>query len=107
MKQLLLMEDLGLVQLVADRLLDLYPREESLRRVLAMARVEVARMPFDGIAANTSWWAAVEAQRQGRMTRLVELMVEEYPLDAWVIALHAKVTQRNSVSVSAKSETQR
>jgi hypothetical protein len=90
-KQLLMMEDLGPVQMVADRLVDLYPDEWSLRRVLALAHVDAARIPFDGIAANACWYAALEAARQGQAKRLVEVMVEEYPLDPWVIVLHAKM----------------
>lgn len=85
------MRELGPVQMVADRLAALYPDERSLRRVLAMAQVDVVRVPFDGIAANASWFAALEAQRQGQGLRLVEIMVEEYPLDPWVCVLHEKM----------------
>ena len=89
----MLMADLGPVQWVSDRLRELYPREESLRRVLALAKVDAARVPFDGIAANVSWWAAVQAARQGRLMKLVEVMVEEYPLDPWLTAIYSKLNR--------------
>ena len=92
--RLMVMADLGMVQLVADRLMALYPREESLRRVLALAHVDTSRIPFDSIAANVSWWAAVQAKHQGRLLRVVEVMMEEYPVDPWVMALHIKMTRK-------------
>ena len=87
------MRDLGPVQWVSDRLLVLYPREESLRRVLALAQVDTARIPFNGIAANACWWSALQAARQGRLLKLVEVMVEEYPVDPWLTAIHSKLSR--------------
>ncbi len=73
--------------LVADRLAALYPEELSLRRLLGQAQVDVARIPFDGRASNAAWFASVEAVRQGRLSALVGVMGEEYPLDEWVALL--------------------
>ncbi len=86
-----MLENLGPVQMVAQRLATLYPDSESLRRVLALAQVDATRIPFDHRAANMSWFAAVEAARQGRLTALVGVMVEEYALDSWLVALYARL----------------
>jgi hypothetical protein len=86
--------ELGPVQLVSDCLVRLYPSEWSTRRLLRMAGVDSARIPFDSIAANVSFFAALEAARQGRLKELVAVMVEEYPLDEWVMVLNAKLRGR-------------
>jgi hypothetical protein len=82
------MEDLGPVQVVADRLSILYPDDNSLRRLLALAKVDAARIPFDRVAANMAWFVAVEAARQGRLRDLVGVCLEEYPLDPWLVAIY-------------------
>jgi hypothetical protein len=81
--------ELGPVQVVAERLSALYPDELSLRRLLALAQVDASRVPFDGRAANMGWFAAVEAARQGRLRRLVEVMLEEYALDPWLLMVYS------------------
>jgi hypothetical protein len=86
-----MLENLGPVQMVAQRLALLYPDSESLRRVLALAQVDATRIPFDHRAANMSWFAAVEAARQGRLAALVGVMLEEYALDSWLVALYANL----------------
>lgn len=83
-------EELGPVQIVAERLATLYADEVSLRRLLALARVDAGRIPFDGRASNMAWFAAVEAARQGRLRHLVEVMLEEYALDPWLVAVYAR-----------------
>ncbi|MCC6455887.1 MAG: hypothetical protein IT328_13125 [Caldilineaceae bacterium] len=88
------MEELGLVQVVAERVALLYADEGSLRRLLALAQVEAGRIPFDGRAANMGWFAAVEAARQGRLRSLVEVMLEEYALDPWLVAVYGKMPQK-------------
>ena len=87
-------DELGPLQIVADRLAVLYPDALSLRRLLALAQVDATRIPFDGRASNMSWFAAVEAARQGRLRQLVEVMLEEYALDPWVMAIYAGMVQR-------------
>ena len=82
-------EELGPVQAVAERLRVLYPDVESLRRLLALAKVYAGRIPFDGWSANMSWFAAVEASRQGRLVQLVAVMLEEYALDPWLVAIYS------------------
>jgi hypothetical protein len=86
-------DDLGPVQLVADRVAALYSDENSLRRLLALAHVDAARIPFDGRAANMSWFATVEASRQGRLASLVAVMVEEYPIDPWLVGIYGKLVK--------------
>jgi hypothetical protein len=84
----------GPVVLLADRLALLYPDELSIRRVLALARVDARRIVISGHAANT-WWAAVnEAAHQGRLTALVDVALEEYGQDAWLNAIHAQLIRR-------------
>jgi hypothetical protein len=85
------MERLGPVQIVAERLAALYADENSVRRLLALAHVEAARIPFDGRAANVAWFASVEAARQGRLAHLVAVMLEEYPLDEWLAGVYSKL----------------
>jgi hypothetical protein len=82
-------EELGPTQLVAERVAALYADELSLRRLLALAKVDASRIPFDGRASNMAWFATVEAARQGRLRRLVEVMLEEYALDPWLVAVYA------------------
>lgn len=77
-------DELGPVAILADRLMTLYSDENSLRRLLGLAKVEAVRIPFDGRAANMAWFAAVEAARQGRAGSLVAVMFEEYPLDLFL-----------------------
>lgn len=84
-----MIDELGPVQVVAERLAMLYADEVSLRRLLALAKVDAGRIPFDGRAANMGWFAAVEAARQGRLRQLVEVMLEEYALDPWLVAVYA------------------
>jgi hypothetical protein len=92
-------EELGPTQLVAERLAALYPDEISLRRLLAVAKVDAARIPFDGRASNMGWFAAVEAARQGRLRRLVEVMLEEYALDPWLVLVYSgQVKMRQEVN---------
>lgn len=86
-------EELGPVQIVASRVEVLYPDEGSLRRVLALARVDSSRVPFDGRAANMAWFAVVEAARQGRMAELVGVMLEEYPVDPWMVAVYGSLVK--------------
>jgi hypothetical protein len=88
------MEDLAQVQIVAERVALLYADEGSLRRLLALAKVEAGRIPFDGRAANMGWFAAVEAARQGRLRRLVEVMLEEYALDPWLVAVYGRMKEK-------------
>jgi hypothetical protein len=88
-----MLDELGPIQIVAERLTVLYPDEGSLRRLLALAKVDAARIPFDGRASNMGWFAAVEAARQGRLCRLVEVMVEEYTLDPWLVAIYAAMAR--------------
>ena len=76
------------VEVVAERLAVLYADEGSLRRLLALAHVDASRIPFDGRAANMGWFAAVEAARQGRLRQLVEVMMEEYALDPWLVIVY-------------------
>jgi hypothetical protein len=75
------------VALVADVLRRLYGDEWSLRRVLATAKVDASRVPFDHRAVNMAWFAAEEAARQGRLLALVEVIAEEYGTDEWVAGL--------------------
>ena len=86
-----MLDELGPVQAVAERLATLYADALSLRRLLALAQVDAARVPFDHRAANMGWFAAVEAARQGRLRRLVEVMLEEYALDPWLVAIDARL----------------
>ena len=79
------------VTLAAERLAWLYPDEGSVRRVLALARVDARRITVSGHAANTWWAACVEAAHQGRLRELVEVALEEYPLDDWLQALHGQL----------------
>jgi hypothetical protein len=79
------------VTLVAERLAALYPDEPSVRRVLALARVDARRVTVSGHASNTWWAACVEAAHQGRLRDLVEVALEEYPLDDWLQAVHAQL----------------
>ena len=88
-----ILDGLGPVQIVADRLTVLYPDELSLRRLLMMAKVDAARIAFDGRAANVGWFAAVEAARQGRMADLVGVMLEEYPVDPWLVGIYGKLVR--------------
>ena len=81
-------EELGPVALVADRLALLYPDEGSVRRVLGLARVDARRIAIGGHAANTWWAASTEAARQGQLRAVVEVALEEYPLDEWLHAVH-------------------
>ena len=90
-------DELGPVQVVAERVAALYPDALSLRRILALAQVDAARIPFDGRASNMGWFAAVEAARQGRLRRLVEVMLEEYALDPWLVAVYAKIGMKDEV----------
>jgi hypothetical protein len=69
------------LEVLAARLAELYPDEGSIRRVLGAAQVYMARVPFDGTAANTWWFACVEARRQRKLRELVHVAVLEYPLD--------------------------
>lgn len=76
------------LQLIADRLSELYPDDGSMRRVLALAGVDARRVWMGGPAINAWWSAVVEAQRQDRLRALVEIGLEEYPLDEWLGAAH-------------------
>lgn len=76
------------VQLIADRMSELYADEASLRRVLALAGVDARRVWMGGQALNAWWSAVLEAQRQGRLVALVEIGLEEYPLDEGLWAAH-------------------
>lgn len=88
----------GLVALLSDRLALLYPDELSIRRVLALARVDARRIAISGHAANT-WWATVnEAAHQGRLAALVDVALEEYGQDAWLNAIHAQLIRRGEAS---------
>jgi hypothetical protein len=89
-------EELGPTQIIAERLATLYPDEVSLRRLLALAKVDAGRIPFDGRASNMGWFAAVEAARQGGLRRLVEVMLEEYTLDPWLVAVYAGMARREA-----------
>jgi hypothetical protein len=91
-------EELGPVQAVAERLRVLYPDVESLRRLLTLAKVDAGRIPFDGRAANMSWFAAVEASRQGRLTQLVAVMLEEYALDPWLVAIYSGMVRHATIN---------
>ncbi len=88
-------DELGPLQIVADRLMTLYGDEGSLRRLLGMAKVDATRIPFDGRAANMAWFATLEAARQGKLGALVAVMVEEYPLDLWLVAIFEKIGNRS------------
>jgi hypothetical protein len=81
----------GATVIAADRLALLYPDMGSVRRVLALARVDGRRVAIDGHAANTWWAAALEATRQGRLAALVAVALEEYPGDPWLQALYGQV----------------
>ena len=86
-----MLDGLGSVQVVAERVATLYPDAVSLRRLLALAQVEAGRIPFDGRASNMGWFATVEAARQGRLRALVEVMLEEYALDPWLVAVYGTI----------------
>jgi len=88
------LEGLGPVQLVAERITALYPDEVSLRRVLAVGKVDAVRVPFDGRAANMGFYAAVEAARQGRLADLVGAMLEEYPVDPWLVGVYGLLLRK-------------
>lgn len=88
-----ILDGLGPVQIVADRMTVLYADELSLRRLLMVAKVDAARVPFDGRAANVSWFAVVEASRQGRLSALVGVMLEEYPIDPWLVGIYGKLVR--------------
>jgi hypothetical protein len=88
-------DELGPVQIVAERVAALYPDALSLRRLLALAQVDAARIPFDGRASNMAWFAVVEAARQGRLRRLVEVMLEEYALDPWLVAVYGQLVRED------------
>lgn len=81
----------GVTVLAADRLAILYPDMGSVRRLLALARVDARRVTVDGHAANTWWAATLEATRQGRLAALLAVALEEYPLDPWLQALYGQV----------------
>jgi hypothetical protein len=78
---------LPLVGLVAERLIVLYGDEASVRRLLGQAGIDDRRVLYTGRMADTAWFAAVEAARQGMTAALVRLMCEEYPQDEMVSAL--------------------
>lgn len=82
------------LQLVADRLSELYPDEASMRRVLALAGVDARRVVMGGQAINAWWSAVLEAYRQGRLRALVEMGLEEYPLDEWLWAAHQRLARQ-------------
>jgi hypothetical protein len=82
------------LQLIADRLSDLYPDLPSMRRVLAWAGLDVRRVALEGSALDRWWAATVEAQRQERLRALVEVALEEYPLDEWLSAAHRQMGRR-------------
>lgn len=86
-------DELGSVQVVAARIAVLYSDSLSLRRLLALAQVDTARIPFDGRASNMGWFAAVEAARQERLRRVVEVMLEEYALDPWLVAVYGQMVR--------------
>ena len=94
-------DEWGPVQLVASRVVALYPEEGSLRRLLAAAQVDATRIPFDGRAANMGWFAALEAARQGRLVHLVGVMLEEYAVDPWLSALYGQLTHVSGDDVHA------
>jgi hypothetical protein len=79
--------------MVAERLAVLYADVVSLRRLLALARVDAGRIPFDGRASNMAWFAAVEAARQGRLLALVGVMLEEYASDPWLVAIYGTLAR--------------
>lgn len=81
------------LQVAADRLSELYPDEASMRRVLALAGIDARRVAMGGQALNAWWSAVIEAQRQGRLAALVEVGLEEYPLDEWLWAAHQRLTR--------------
>lgn len=87
-------EELGPVQVVADRLMCLYGDDDSLRRVLGLAKVDVSRVPFDGRAANGAWFGSLEAARQGRLVELVGVMLEEYAVDPWLVGIYGSLVRR-------------
>jgi hypothetical protein len=84
----------GPVGIAADRLAELYPEEGSVRRLLALAGVDARRVAIAGHATNTWWAATVEARRQGKLAALIEVALEEYPLDEWLWAAHGTLTRR-------------
>ena len=88
-----MLDELGPTQVVAERVATLYPDVDSLRRLLALARVDAGRIPFDGRAGNMGWFATVEAARQGRLRCLVEVMLEEYALDPWLVAVYGRMVR--------------
>jgi hypothetical protein len=77
--------------MVAERLAELYPAENAARRVLALAGIDSRRVALAGPAADRWWAAVVEAQHQGKLMALVELALEEYPLDEWLWAAHTQL----------------
>jgi hypothetical protein len=79
------------LQLIAGRLAELYPEASSLRRVVAWAGLDARRLPLEGSAANLWWAVTVEAHHQAKLRPLVEVALEEYPLDEWLIAAHAQL----------------
>jgi hypothetical protein len=93
-----MLDELGPLQAVAERVATLYPDEGSLRRLLALARVDAGRIAFDGRASNMAWFAALEAARQGRLRQLVEVMLEEYALDPWLASIYAQWMRRGRAS---------
>ena len=94
----------GAVALTADRLAGYSPDEGSVRRVLALARVDARRIPISGHAANTWWAACVEAAHQGRLRELVEVALEEYPLDDWLQAIHGQLLLTDEQEAHAKTQ---
>jgi hypothetical protein len=83
------MDKLGPVQMVALRAMELYPQADSWRRVLMTAKVDVSRVPFDGRAANMTWFGVCDAAHQGKLDALVAVMLEEYPTDPWLVGAYS------------------
>ena len=82
--------------MIAASLADLYPDEPSTRRLIAWAELDAKLIPFDQPILNTWYAAVVYAHRQRRLPLLVQLALEEYPLDEYLIAYHATLTQESA-----------
>lgn len=79
--------------LLLARLPTLYADPWSVRRLLASVKLDPARIPFNTTLVNTWYFALLEAERQERLLGLVELMLEEYPLDEYLVAAHETIIQ--------------
>ena len=78
-----------LLAMIAATLADLYPTAADRRRLVAWAELDARYIAFDDTPINAWHVIVLHALRQQRLALLVQLALEEYPLDEYLIAYHA------------------